>query len=172
MKLKELPTLKLEDNFQNYLNNTDLVPECHTDFGSNGYQIVFNKDVSQEQQGRILEFLHIKPEIGVSTECADVKPVSSTNYVAWKGNILYISIPRFRIFYNIYELLKSFGVKIIGATISESSVTYEFKTLGRTVLNSKELDAIQNEVNPDIDEHDSCRQFGFNSTYTIHIRIH
>ena len=165
--------MKLEVNFKNYLDNTDLVPVSYEDLGSDGYRITFNNEVTQEQFERIKEFLHIKLEVMISIEQKNggYECIPSENYIFLNGNVISIRIPHFRIFYNVYELIKSFGVKIHGVSISKQSISYFYKLKGRTVLNYDELELVQNEVNPYIKEHDSCRQMGFDSTYTLNLRL-
>ena len=166
--------MKLETNFRNYLNNTDLVPTSYDESQPGVFIIRFSSIVSPEQFSRIKEFLHIKPEIKryVYVE-GSKKPElrSSEDFAICEDDSIVISIPHFRIFYNIYELIKSFGVKIESAKIGEGEIAYEYKLKGRSVLNYDELGLIQDEVDPNIERHNSCRQMGCGGEYTLNIRF-
>ena len=166
--------MKLEKNFENYLNNTDLVPVQYDDSQEGMYKIRFNSVVSQEQFARIKEFLHIKPEIRFWV-CVDGHKRhelrSSEEFASCEGDTIVIAMPHFRAFYNIYELIKSFGVKIEGAKIGDGEIAYEYKLKGRSVLNYDELGQIQDEVDPTVSNHNSCRQMGCGGEYTLNIRF-
>lgn len=166
--------LKLEKNFQNYLNNTELLPIKYEEPTPYEFRIQFSDEVSQEQFARIKEFLHIKPAVRMMTKVSAEKGrefVSSEDRVACIGDTICIYMPHFRVFYNVYELLKSFGVKIDGATFSSTDLSFAYRLRGRSVLNYDELGQIQNEIDPKIEHHDSCRQMGCNNEYSLSIRF-
>ena len=166
--------MKLENNFKNYLDNTDLVPVQFDDTLDGVFKIRFSNVVRPEQFARIKEFLHIKPVIR-HWVCVDGHRKhelrSSEEFTSCEGDTIVIAMPHFRAFYNIYELIKSFGVKIEGAKIEEGEISYEYKLKGRSVLNYDELGLIQLEVDPSVENHNSCRQMGCNGDYTLNIRF-
>ena len=166
--------LKLEDNFQNYLKNTSLMPIKYEEPSSDEFRIQFSDEVSATQFARIKEFLHIKPAVKMLTKMTAENGreyVSSEDRVACIGDTICIHLPHFRVFYNIYELLKGFGVMIDGAKFSQGELSFEYRLQGRSVLNYDELGQIQNEINPEIPHHDSCRQMGCNNVYSLNLRF-
>lgn len=166
--------LKLEDNFQNYLKNTELLPIKYEEPSSGEFRIQFSDTVSEAQFARIKEFLHIKPVVRMLNKMTAENGreyVSSEDRVVCIGDTICIHLPHFRVFYNVYELIKGFGVKIDGATFSENDLAFEYRLQGRSVLNYDELGMIQNEIDPTIEHHDSCRQMGCNNVYTLNIRF-
>lgn len=166
--------MKLETNFKNYLDNTDLVPISFDDSQADVFKIRFNNKVSPEQFARIKEFLHIKPAIRfwAPVSCDKRRELrSSEEFVSCEGDTIVIRMPHFRVFYNVYELIKSFGVKIDGAKIGQGELSLEYKLQGRSVLNYDELGKIQEEIDPEIKNHDSCRQMGCCGDYTLNIRF-
>lgn len=166
--------MKLEVNFRNYLDNTDLVPISFVELENQGYQIKFSSKVGADQFERIKEFLHIKPTVRFwATKSYDKgrELISSEEFVICEGDTVTIRMPHFKVFYNVYELIKSFGVKIDGAKIGYGEISFEYKLKGRSVLNYDELGLIQNEVDPRIQSHDSCRQMGCGGDYTLNIRF-
>lgn len=167
--------MKLETNFKNYLDNTDLVPTSFDDSHPGLFIIRFSNVVSPEQFSRIKEFLHIKPEIRcVVYDAEDGKKhefCSSEECAFCSNDTITIHIPHFRIFYNVYELIKSFGVKIEGAKISEGEIEYEYKLKGRSVLNYDELSMLHAEAHPNTERRHSFYPMGCNGEYTLTFRF-
>lgn len=167
--------MKLETNFRNYLNNTDLVPTSYDESQPGVFIIRFSSNVKPEQFARIKEFLHIKPEVKcLAYDVKDNKKHefrSSEECAFCFDDTIVLHIPLFRIFYNVYELIKSFGVKIEGAKISDGEIAYEYKLKGRSVLNYDELSMIYAEAHPNTERTHPFYPMGCNGEYTLTLRF-
>lgn len=149
------------NTLQYYLTETDL-GEFEIIRINDSLEISLEKAPSVEQVNRLKDLIFFSDIIQMP--CADDSIIVS-------GNKIHINMQHHNTFTAIYDMIQSFGVKVIAAEIKEHELIFTYKLAGRQYLNCDELDTLQYIVDPKVKYHDSIRILGSEGTYNIYIAL-
>lgn len=112
----------------------------------------------------------LKRELFFVDSTVDIKLDTSVFQV--NANELILSLRTHATFRNVLrELIKIPSMRIEQVEIRAGEIVFYYHMGTRAFLNASELDSIQCAIDPNIENHDSVRVFGFKGQYTLYIRF-
>ena len=95
------------------------------------------------------------------------------NLVEYNTNtkIMTINMKCYNITSEIFHKMTEFGVNVTGFDISADDFCFFYSVCGRYHFDYEELEALQNIINPNIQNHDSIRIVGFDGIYTLRVKF-